>query len=200
MQMGRKCQITPASGRKRETHGPLFDTSCAASYDHPAGCDPAFKGLALRLHIREAHVDFIGSIWGDIHAVWRWVVLVAAVLALGKGLIGWLGKQPWTKLDDRLGTLFTITIDIQVLLGILAWLIGPFNFTQLSSAMGNPFLRFVLLEHPIMGLLAAALAHIGRSRSRKAATDAGKHRAAFIFYLLSLLLILLIFILRVSIR
>ena len=112
----------------------------------------------------------IGQLIGDAHSIWRWVALVVAIVAVGKALMGWLGKQPWTQLDNRLGMLFTIAIDVQVLLGILAWLIGPFNFTQLSGAMGNPFLRFVLLEHPIMGLLAVALAHIGRSRSRKAAT------------------------------
>lgn len=140
----------------------------------------------------------IGQIIGDAHGIWRWVVLVVALVALVKALAGWLGKQSWTALDDQLGRLFTIAIDIQVLLGLLAWLIGPFNFTQLSVAMGNPFLRFYLLEHPIFGLLALALAHIGRSRSRKAGTDSGKHRAAFIFYLLSFLCVVLIFILRAT--
>lgn len=142
----------------------------------------------------------IGQFVGDVHALWRWVVLAVAIVVVIKALVGWLGKQRWDALDDRLGLLFTIAVDIQVLLGLIAWLIGPFNVTQLSNAMGNPLLRFYLLEHPIFGLLAVALAHIGRSRSRKASSDAQKHRAAFIFYLLSFLFIVLIFILRTNIR
>ena len=140
----------------------------------------------------------IGQFIGDAHGVWRWIVLTVALVTVVKALVGWLGKQRWTALDERLGLFFTIAIDIQVLLGLLAWLIGPFNFRQLSVAMDNPFLRFYLLEHPVIGVLAVALAHIGRGRSRKAKTDAGKHRAAFIFYLLSFLFIMLIFILRTT--
>ena len=134
----------------------------------------------------------------DLHAVWRWVLLIAGLAVVIKALLGWLGKRPWTQLDDRLGMIYTIVVDIQFLLGLILWFIGPFNFQQLSVAMSNPLLRFYLVEHPILMLVALALAHIGRSRSRKAATDAGKHKAAFIFYLLSLLFIVLIFVLRIS--
>jgi hypothetical protein len=134
----------------------------------------------------------------ELHAIWRWVLLAAGLVVVIKALIGWLGKRPWTPLDDRLGMVYTLVVDIQFLLGLILWFIGPFNFRQLSSAMSNPLLRFYLLEHPILMLIALALAHVGRSRSRKADTDAGKHRAAFVFYLLSFLFIVLIFVLRVS--
>lgn len=134
----------------------------------------------------------------ELHAIWRWVLLAAGLVVVIKALIGWLGKRPWTPLDDRLGMVYTLVVDIQFLLGLILWFIGPFNFRQLSSAMSSPLLRFYLLEHPILMLIALALAHVGRSRSRKADTDAGKHRAAFVFYLLSFLFIVLIFVLRVS--
>lgn len=142
----------------------------------------------------------IGAFVFELHAVWRWVLLIASVTVVIKALIGWSGKQPWSQLDDRLGMVFTMVVDIQFLIGLILWFIGPFNFTQLSRAMSTPLLRFYLLEHPIFMLIALALAHVGRSRSRKAATAEAKHKAAFVFYLLSFLFIVLIFILRVTIR
>ena len=141
----------------------------------------------------------MGFIW-DLHAIWRWLMLAAGVVVVLKALTGWLGRQSWTGLDDRLGMIYTMVIDIQFLIGLILWFVGPFNFRQLSAAMGNPLLRFYLLEHPILMIVALALAHVGRGRSRTVGTDARKHRSAFIFYGLSFLVIVLIFIMRLGIR
>ena len=131
----------------------------------------------------------------QLHAILRGLLLVAAVVVVIKALVGWLGKRPFTRLDDQLGMVFTIIVDIQVALGLIIWLFGPMGLRNLSQAMGNAALRFIVLEHPILMLIALALAHIGRARSKKAANDAAKHRAAFIFYLLSFIFIVLIFLL-----
>jgi hypothetical protein len=141
---------------------------------------------------------FTGNIVYDLHMIWRWVLLVVALVTLVKALMGWLGKQPWTQLDDRLGMFFTLAVDIQFLLGIILWFVGPWRITNAGALMGNSLGRFMVIEHPLFLLIALALAHIGRSRSRKAATDVGKHKTAFIFYLLSFLFIVLIFILRTT--
>jgi hypothetical protein len=131
----------------------------------------------------------------QLHAIWRWVLLVAAIVVVIKALIGWLGKRPFTKLDDQLGMAFTVIVDIQVTLGLILWLFGPTGLRNLSLAMGNSALRFIALEHPILMLIALAFAHIGRARSKKAAADTAKHRTSFIFYLLSMVFIALIFLL-----
>ncbi len=143
-------------------------------------------------------MGFTGNIIYDLHMIWRWVMLVVALVTLLKALAGWLGKQPWTALDDRLGMFFTIAVDIQALLGLILWFVGPWRITAAGSLMSDPLGRFMVIEHPLFLLIALALAHIGRSRSRKAKTDAAKHRTAFIFYLLSFLFIVLIFILRTT--
>jgi len=131
----------------------------------------------------------------QLHAIWRWVLLVAAIVVVIKALIGWLGKRPFTKLDDQLGMAFTMIVDIQVLLGLIIWLFGPLGLQTLSQAMGHAALRFIVLEHPILMLIALAFAHIGRARSKKASDDAVKHRTSFVFYLLSMVFIALIFLL-----
>lgn len=143
-------------------------------------------------------MGFTGNFWYDIHMIWRWVLLAAALAAVIKALLGWLGKRPWTQLDDRLGLFFTIAVDVQVLLGLILWFVGPFRITNAGNLMSDALGRFMVIEHPLFLLIALALAHIGRSRSRKAATDVQKHKLAFIFYLLSFLFIALIFILRTT--
>ena len=145
-------------------------------------------------------MGFTGNFWLDVHMVWRWVMLAVALVTIVKALVGWTGKRPWSKLDDQLGMLYTLTVDIQFLLGLILWFTGPFKLTNAGALMSNELARFYLIEHPLLMLVALVLAHVGRSRSRKAATDVQKHKAAFIFYLLSFLFILLIFILRISIR
>jgi hypothetical protein len=129
----------------------------------------------------------------QLHAIWRWVLLIASIVVVIKALVGWLGKRPFTKLDDQLGMAFTIVVDVQVTLGLIIWLFGPLGLQNLSQAMGNAALRFIVLEHPILMLIALAFAHIGRARSKKVADDTAKHRVSFVFYLLSFVFIALIF-------
>lgn len=143
-------------------------------------------------------MGFTGIFWWDIHMVWRWVLLAAGLAVIIKAVLGWLGNKPWSKLDDQLGMLYTIAVDVQFLLGLILWFTGPFRLLNAGNLMSDPKGRFMVIEHPFLMLVALILAHIGRSRSRKADSDVKKHRTAFIFYLLSFLFIVLIFVLRVS--
>jgi len=51
-------------------------------------------------------------------------------------------------------------------------------------------MRYWAVEHVSLMLIALAMVHVGRSRSRKGATSAAKHRSAAIFYTLALAAIL----------
>jgi predicted membrane channel-forming protein YqfA (hemolysin III family) len=51
-------------------------------------------------------------------------------------------------------------------------------------------IRFWAVEHLLGMVIAIALAHVGKSRIRKAATDARRHRLALIFFGLALLAVL----------
>lgn len=129
-----------------------------------------------------------------LHNIFRWLVLIFGLLAVIFALLGWFGKRPWTRIDDRLGLGFSISMDIQVLLGVLLYFIfSPITrsaFQDFGAAMADSDARFFAVEHIVLMLIAVALIHIGRSRSRKAGTDNGKHKQAAIFYTISLLLIL----------
>jgi hypothetical protein len=128
-----------------------------------------------------------------LHSIVRWLVVIAALAAAGKAIAGWLGKGTWSRLDDRLGMLFTISMDIQVLVGLILYFVSPLvrsALANLSATLADPTLLFFSFFHWILILIAVALAHIGRTRSRKTDGDTNKFRTAAIFYTLSILLVL----------
>lgn len=129
-----------------------------------------------------------------LHSVLRWLVLGAAVLAAGRALLGWFGQRAWLKLDDRLGLIYTILLDIQLLVGLVLYVfLSPLSqaaFRDFGAAMANRALAFFGVEHVFTMIVAIVLAHVGRTLGRRAATDGGKHSRTAIFFTLSLLAIL----------
>jgi hypothetical protein len=130
-----------------------------------------------------------------LHSLLRWLVLILGVLAVVRALSGWSSGRRWTPLDARIGRLFGISLDVQVLLGLVLYaLLSPITraaFSDMAAAMRNPTLRFFVVEHLLAMIVGVALVHIGQARARKAATDPARHRAAAIFFTLGLLAILI---------
>lgn len=130
----------------------------------------------------------------SLHNIIRWLVVIGGAVAAIRALYGWLAGRPWRPLDNQLGLLFTISMDIQVLLGLLLYFIlSPITTSNLSSigdAMSNPTARFFLVEHSLVMIVALGLAHAGRSLAKKAEDDTRKHMRAAIFFTIALLLVL----------
>jgi hypothetical protein len=130
-----------------------------------------------------------------VHNVLRWIVLFLAIVAVVRAYLGWFGGRPWAEIDGRVGLFLTISIDIQLLLGIVLYVfLSPITQAALAdfgAAMGVGDLRFFALEHAlIMGLLVV-FAHMGRALSRRASEDTAKHRNAAILFSLALLMVIL---------
>lgn len=125
------------------------------------------------------------------HSWLRWLVLAAGLFALVRSLGGWGGRRGWTQADDGAGRLFTISLDLQVLIGLLLYFIlSPLMAgvrEHIGEAMRNDAMRYWLVEHPFGMLVALVLAHVGRARIRKTPDAQRKHRRAVIFYGLALL-------------
>jgi hypothetical protein len=127
-----------------------------------------------------------------IHNIFRWLVLIAAVFALVVSYSGWIQKREWGPSDRRAGTLFAVSLDIQLLLGLILYIAGGWYsvFANFSEAMANSIMRFFGLEHLFYMVLAVIFAHVGSVHARKASESVGKFRRAAIWY--SLVIIILI--------
>ena len=129
-----------------------------------------------------------------VHNIVRWVVVIAGLLAIGRAFIGWFGKKEWNKQDRLLGLIFTSSVDIQLLLGILLYFVfspitkGAFN--DFGAAMGIKDLRFFAIEHVFYMVLALVFAHLGSALPKKVDEDQAKFKRAALWFGLALLLIL----------
>lgn len=125
-----------------------------------------------------------------LHNLLRWVVLLGGVAAIAMAWAGVFSRSAWTKPNANVGRLFTIAMDLQVLVGILLYVwLSPITtgaFSNMGAAMNNSALRFYVVEHALLMIVAAVLVHVGAARGRK--TNATLQPA--IFYTLAVVAVL----------
>ena len=128
-----------------------------------------------------------------VHNIVRWIVVIAGILAIGRALMGWFGKKQWVKQDRMLGLIFTSSIDIQLLLGILLYFVySPITkgaFKDFGAAMAISGIRFFVMEHVLMMVLALVFAHLGSALPKKVDDDVSKFKRAALWFGLALITI-----------
>ncbi|HEX8231439.1 MAG TPA: hypothetical protein VF826_19330 [Chloroflexia bacterium] len=119
----------------------------------------------------------------NVHSIFRWVVLLMAVLAIAAAVMSATGARRWGVLGDKSSIYFTIAMDIQLLIGALVWVLE--RRWEGDAALG--------WFHPLAMLGAVALAHIGRARADRDrnATSSEKGRQAALFFVASLVVVLI---------
>lgn len=131
-----------------------------------------------------------------LHSWLRWVVLILAIVVIFKSLLGWLGKQSFSKQDNALGVSFVGSMHLQLLLGLaLYFFLSPMGLSAIQTVgmkevMKSTFYRYWAVEHFTTMLLAVVIAQVGRIKSKRASQSVLKHKNAFIFYTIALLLVL----------
>ncbi len=127
-----------------------------------------------------------------IHSWIRWLALIAAV-----GAVVAIFRQGDTNVRraDRWGLAFMLALDVQLLVGLLLYLVlSPFTAMatrDLGAAMRNPVLRFWAVEHAATMFAAVILVHVGRVLALKAAGAEQKRTRLMVCLGLALLLVLL---------
>jgi hypothetical protein len=137
--------------------------------------------------------DSLHSLTLIAHSLLRWALVILLALALISALRGWLGRRPWTAGDNKLGGFLTMTADLQLLAGILLYLVSPIVIAardDMGAAMADASLRYWSVEHTSAMLLAIVFIHVGRARSKRAIDGVLKHKQAAIFFGLAAILVL----------
>jgi hypothetical protein len=129
-----------------------------------------------------------------LHSWLRWLVLLTGLFAVARAIAGTNSGRSWTAADGKPGLFFILCLDLQLLIGLALYLVFSPTvqaaFGNIGAAMKDTAYRFYVVEHAVGMIVAIVLAHIGRVRSKKAATDGARYKSAAIFFGAALLLIL----------
>jgi hypothetical protein len=128
-----------------------------------------------------------------LHNTLRWLVLLFAVVALLRALKGLNGGVDYATRAKRALSIFVISLHLQLILGIV--LFGVSSITRpamanMGAAMRDPGVRYFVVEHPTLMLLAVIAATLTGVIARRGPDDTVRHRRAAIGIALTLGLLL----------
>lgn len=130
----------------------------------------------------------------QVHNIARWGVLLFAVYAITKSVLGLLHKREFTKETNMAHAIFVGFCHLQLLLGVVLYMISPNVDAALANgfgaAMKDSYSRLIVLEHITINVIAIALIQVGRTLSKKATDAAQKYKKSLIFFSIGLVLIL----------
>ena len=100
----------------------------------------------------------------SVHSLCAYVVLIVLFLSTINALAGFFTKKEFTVKDLRLSLFTLIFSHIQLLLGLLLYAVTPRLMAWQMGAkivMKDSLLRQLLVEHPLMNIIAVPLITIG---------------------------------------
>ncbi len=131
-----------------------------------------------------------------LHSWIRWVALVSGLAATLTSMSD--GADPaQTGRADRWGLSLMTALDVQLLLGLLLYLVVSPNMRAIrenfAGAMTDPVTRFWAVEHLMTMLVAVLVVHVGRVLARRARSgDSKRVRMLVSFGVATLLMIVAI--------
>lgn len=130
-----------------------------------------------------------------LHAWLRWIILGLCSVQLIRSLQGMQQDRALGPLDKRLGLGLLISVDVQLLLGLLlfGWLspVTDAAFADMRAAMKYAPLRFFVAEHTFGMVLFVIGIHLTRILAKKKPTARAAHRTTAIGLGIALLIALL---------
>lgn len=133
-------------------------------------------------------MDFLYLLLKHTHSGLRWIALMLLLIALGNSIVkSW---KRYSARDNKINTLTIYALHLQLVIGLILYFLSP-KVIFSAESMSNHLLRFFLVEHISLMLLAIILATVGHSLSKKVKSDHSRHLRISIFFGIALLLILL---------
>ncbi len=129
-----------------------------------------------------------------LHSGWAYIALIVLVVAVVNAAIGFFSKKNFQEKDLRIPLFTLIVYHIQLILGLIAYFASAqFAYVKqngMGASMAQPEIRMIIVEHPLMMILAIVLITMGFSKHKKQATDNGKFKTIFMYYGIALLFVL----------
>ncbi len=129
-----------------------------------------------------------------LHNAARWLVLIAAVLAIGFAIAGLVRGAPWGRGAKLSGLAYMVSMDLQLVIGLLLYVVSPLvrsAFANVAAAMADQQFRFFLVEHLLLMVGAVVLVHVGYALGKRATVARTAYVRSLVFYVLGFAVTLL---------
>ena len=137
---------------------------------------------------------FMYQLIKQLHSFTAYIVLAVLIAAVINALIGYFRKKEYFEVKDLRLTLFALIFShIQMLLGLLVYVTTPRLQMWGEGAkvvMKDSLLRLLLLEHPIMNIIAIVLITMGWVKLKKQNEVRKMFGKVTLFYGIALVLLL----------
>ena len=129
------------------------------------------------------------------HSGWAYLALLVLVVAIVNSVVALSRKKEFSANDRKMALFALIFAHIQLLIGLILYFISPKGYALIGKAgmgtvMKTAELRLMVVEHPVINILAIVLITIGWSKHKKAVLSEQKFRSIAIFYTIGLVLLL----------
>jgi len=129
-----------------------------------------------------------------LHSYWAYAVLVLLVIAILNAFAGLSSKRAFTPKDRQISMIAMVFTHVQFVIGLVLIFVSPAMAIARSAGMGTVMkdssLRLLLVEHPLVNLIAITLITIGWSKHKKTEESAKKFKSIGILYAIGLVLLL----------
>ncbi len=129
-----------------------------------------------------------------LHSGWAYITLLILIVAVVNAIIGLSSNKEFKAKDLRISLFALIISHIQLLIGFIAFFTSTqFEFLRengMGEVMKESEIRMIVIEHPLMMILAIVMITIGFSKHKSKTTDDSKFKTIAIFYGIALLFVL----------
>ncbi|WP_294820690.1 hypothetical protein [uncultured Flavobacterium sp.] len=129
-----------------------------------------------------------------LHSYWAYAVLVLLVIAILNAFAGLSSKRVFAPKDRQISMIAMVFTHVQFVIGFVLIFVSPAMEAAKAAGMGavmkDSNLRLLLVEHPLVNLIAITLITIGWSKHKRAEDSAKKFKSIGILYAIGLVLLL----------
>ena len=120
-----------------------------------------------------------------IHSYWRWLVLISLFFISLKSFVEHRKNTNYSNTDSLIRKLTVSIVHIQLILGLLLYVVSPFVnlfFKDIGVGLQLREARFFSIEHSLMMLISIALITIGSVKVKRRKTNSRKHKTTYVWF------------------